>query len=143
MGVLHSNLKQSGREKAMLAFRSGDAPILVATSVAGRGLDVKDIDLVVNFSPPEDALDYVHRIGRTGRAGQKGSAVTLLRKGPDGRAMAYIAQVMRRTGKTVPKELIDALKQRRGRDREFAMQLLEGLCNFEHVERGWANFMAG
>eukprot|EP00927_Polykrikos_kofoidii_P010294 TRINITY_DN14352_c4_g1_i1.p1 TRINITY_DN14352_c4_g1~~TRINITY_DN14352_c4_g1_i1.p1 ORF type:complete len:636 (+),score=147.47 TRINITY_DN14352_c4_g1_i1:41-1948(+) len=133
--TLHSNRNQSDREKAILAFREGNVSVLFATNLAGRGLDIKEVKLVVNFDPPEDALDYVHRIGRTGRAGQRGSAITLLRRGPDGRAMAYIAQVMRRTGKFVPKDLIDALKQRRGRDMEFAAALLEGLCNFRYVDR--------
>jgi len=115
----------------------------MATNLAGRGLDIKAVKLVVNFDPPEDSLDYVHRIGRTGRAGTRGTAITLLRKGPDGRAMAYIAQVMRRTGKTVPTELIHHLKQRRGRDREFAAQLLEGLCNFEYIDRSYASQWGG
>lgn len=136
--TLHGNRKQVDREKAMVAFRSGNVPMLIATSVAGRGLDVKDIDLVVNFDPPEDGQDYVHRIGRTGRAGQRGVAVTLLRKGPDGRAMIFIAQVMRRTGLNVPAELIDALKQRRGRDTSLAVEALQGLCTFEKLDRNWA-----
>eukprot|EP00971_Amphidinium_carterae_P002187 43339-Amphidinium_carterae.1 len=57
--------------------------------------------------------------------------------------MAYIAQVMRRSGKDVPRDLIDALKQRRGRDMEFAQQLLQGLCNFEAIERQHASFFGG
>lgn len=137
--TLHGNKKQDDRERSIMRFRQGDVPVLVSTNVAGRGLDIKAIELVVNYDPPEDAGDYVHRIGRTGRAGQKGTAITLLRRGPDGRAMAYIAQVMRRTGKHVPKELIDALKQRRGRDMEFAAQLLDGLCNFQKIERTYAS----
>uniref|UniRef100_A0A7S2Q6L6 RNA helicase n=1 Tax=Zooxanthella nutricula TaxID=1333877 RepID=A0A7S2Q6L6_9DINO len=136
--TLHGNRKQVEREKAMLSFRSGEAPIMVATGVAGRGLDVKDIQMVVNYEPPEDGQDYVHRIGRTGRAGMKGVAVTLLRKGPDGRAMIYIAQVMRRTGLAVPPDLIYALKQRRGRDMCMAAEVLQGLCSFEQVDRSWA-----
>merc|ERR1711988_1113349 len=118
------------RENAIAAFRSGEIPVLIATSIAGRGLDVKDVKLVVNYDPPEDALDYVHRIGRTGRAGRKGTAITLLRKGPDSRAMIYITHVLRRTGKTVPKDLIDALKQRRGRDMSAAAEALKGLAGF-------------
>jgi len=136
--TLHGNRKQNEREKAMATFRTGEAPILVATNVAGRGLDVKDINLVVNYEPPEDGQDYVHRIGRTGRAGRKGTAMTLLRKGPDGRAMIFVAQVMRRTGLSVPPELIEALKQRRGRDMGLAAEVLTGLCNFQKVDRTWA-----
>merc|ERR1712060_889442 len=111
---------------------------MVATSIAGRGLDIKDITMVINYDPPEDGQDYVHRIGRTGRAGRKGVAITLLRKGPDGRAMIYIAQVMRRTGITVPQELIGALKQRRGRDSCLAAEVLDGLCSFQKIDRSWA-----
>merc|ERR1719384_3121313 len=96
--VLHSNKKQVERERAMDRFRTGDVPILISTSLAGRGLDVKDIQLVINWTPPEDGLDYVHRIGRTARAGRKGTAITILRRGPDGLAMVYITQVMKRTG---------------------------------------------
>lgn len=136
--TLHGHRKQADREKAMAEFRSGEAPVMIATEIAGRGLDVKDIQFVINYDPPEDGMDYVHRIGRTARAGRKGTAVTLLRKGPDGRAMIYIAQVMRRTGLDVPKELVDALKQRRGRDMCLAVETLQGLCSFEKVERNWA-----
>eukprot|EP00933_Yihiella_yeosuensis_P042656 TRINITY_DN37298_c0_g1_i1.p1 TRINITY_DN37298_c0_g1~~TRINITY_DN37298_c0_g1_i1.p1 ORF type:complete len:602 (+),score=150.71 TRINITY_DN37298_c0_g1_i1:81-1886(+) len=136
--TLHANKKQQEREKAMENFKNGDSPMMIATNVAGRGLDIKDITLVINYEPPEDGQDYVHRIGRTGRAGRKGTAITLLRKGPDGRAMIYITQVMRRTGLEVPKDLIEALKQRRGRDMSLAAQALEGLVKFEKVERDYA-----
>lgn len=135
--TLHGNKTQDARENAIAAFRSGEIPVLIATSVAGRGLDVKDVKLVINYDPPEDALDYVHRIGRTGRAGNKGTAITLLRKGPDGKAMIYITHVMRRTGKNVPKDLIDALKQRRGRDMTDAAEALKGICGQVNVVRGW------
>jgi len=135
--VLHGQKKQAEREKAMANFRSGESFMLIATNIAGRGLDVKDITLVVNYDPPEDGQDYVHRIGRTGRAGQKGTAITLLRKGPDGKAMIYIAQVMRRTGLTVPQELIYHLKQRRGRDMGLAAEALQGIVGQVNITRTW------
>lgn len=136
--VLHGNKNQKDREKAMERFKSGEAPVLVATNIASRGLDIKDIKLVVNYDPPEDAEDYVHRIGRTGRAGRKGSAVTLLRRGPDGLPMAYICQVMKRTpGCEVPADLIYALKQRRGRDMTVAADALKGLVNTVQIDRSW------
>jgi superfamily II DNA/RNA helicase len=75
---LSSLLSQANRERALDAFRSGDCPILVATDVAARGLDITDIDLVVNFDVPMQAEDYVHRIGRTGRAARFGKAITLV-----------------------------------------------------------------
>merc|ERR1719313_2921471 len=61
--TLHANKKQDERENAIARFRSGECPVLIATNVAGRGLDVKDVQCVINYDPPEDGLDYVHRIG--------------------------------------------------------------------------------
>jgi ATP-dependent RNA helicase RhlE len=75
---LSSLLSQANRERALDAFRRGEFPVLVATDVAARGLDITDIDLVVNFDVPMQAEDYVHRIGRTGRAKRTGKAVTLV-----------------------------------------------------------------
>jgi len=73
---LHGNLKQSQRDRIMGAFRTGRIEILVATDVAARGIDVDNIDLVVNFDVPQDEDHYLHRIGRTARAGRTGRAVT-------------------------------------------------------------------
>ena len=75
---LSSLLSQANRERALDAFRKGECDALVATDVASRGLDIVDIDLVVNFDVPMQPEDYVHRIGRTGRAERAGRAVTLL-----------------------------------------------------------------
>jgi ATP-dependent RNA helicase RhlE len=75
---LSSLLSQANRERCLAAFRNGEFPTLVATDVAARGLDITDIDLVVNFDVPMQAEDYVHRIGRTGRAERTGEAVTLV-----------------------------------------------------------------
>ena len=75
---LSSVLSQANRERVLAAFRRGEFPMLVATDVAARGLDISDIDLVINFDAPMQAEDYVHRIGRTGRAEREGKAVTIL-----------------------------------------------------------------
>jgi ATP-dependent RNA helicase DeaD len=75
---LHGDINQTMRERVMRNFRSGNVEVLVATDVAARGLDVNDIDLIVNLELPYDAEDYVHRIGRTGRAGRSGKAVSLV-----------------------------------------------------------------
>jgi len=75
---LHGDINQTMRERVMRNFRSANVEVLVATDVAARGLDVNDIDLIVNLELPYDAEDYVHRIGRTGRAGRKGKAVSLV-----------------------------------------------------------------
>ncbi|MEA4934549.1 MAG: DEAD/DEAH box helicase, partial [Lawsonibacter sp.] len=74
---LHGDMKQLQRTTVMNGFRKGRVSILVATDVAARGIDVSDIDYVVNFDIPKEADSYVHRIGRTGRAGHAGNAVTL------------------------------------------------------------------
>lgn len=75
---LHGDLNQVMRDRVMRNFRTGTIEVLVATDVAARGLDVNDVDLIVNYDLPHDTEDYVHRIGRTGRAGRKGSAVSLV-----------------------------------------------------------------
>ncbi len=75
---LHGDLSQAMRDRVMKNFRSSAVEVLVATDVAARGLDVDDIDLVVNIDLPYDEEDYVHRIGRTGRAGREGKAISLV-----------------------------------------------------------------
>ncbi len=76
--AVHGDLGQSQRERAMRAFRSGKVDVLVATDVAARGLDVDDVTHVINYECPEDEKAYLHRIGRTGRAGREGVAVTFV-----------------------------------------------------------------
>jgi superfamily II DNA/RNA helicase len=76
--AVHGDLGQSQRERAMRAFRSGKVDVLVATDVAARGLDVDDVTHVINYECPEDEKAYLHRIGRTGRAGRDGVAVTFV-----------------------------------------------------------------
>ncbi|MCV7175195.1 DEAD/DEAH box helicase [Mycolicibacterium sphagni] len=78
VGAVHGDLGQIAREKALKAFRTGDVDVLVATDVAARGIDIDDITHVINYQIPEDEQAYVHRIGRTGRAGKTGIAITLV-----------------------------------------------------------------
>ena len=75
---LHGDMQQVAREKALTKFREGKLKVLVATDVAARGIDVADVTHVINYSCPEDEKTYVHRIGRTGRAGASGVAVTFV-----------------------------------------------------------------
>ena len=75
--ALHGNKGQSTREKALEAFSSGEAQVLVATDIAARGIDVKNVELVVHIDPPAEHKAYVHRAGRTARAGSEGTVVTL------------------------------------------------------------------
>lgn len=77
-GVLHGDLSQNQRDRVMLKFKSGQVRVLVATDIAARGIDIDDIELVLNYHLPHDPEDYVHRIGRTGRAGRDGRAVSLV-----------------------------------------------------------------
>ena len=78
VGAVHGDLGQAAREKSLKAFRTGDIDVLVATDVAARGIDIEDVTHVINYQIPEDEQAYVHRIGRTGRAGRTGIAVTLV-----------------------------------------------------------------
>jgi superfamily II DNA/RNA helicase len=76
--AVHGDLNQAAREQALRAFRSGKVDVLVATDVAGRGIDVEGVTHVINYMCPEDETTYLHRIGRTGRAGASGIAITLV-----------------------------------------------------------------
>jgi superfamily II DNA/RNA helicase len=78
VGAVHGDLGQGAREKALKAFRTGAIDVLVATDVAARGIDIDDVTHVINYQIPEDEQAYVHRIGRTGRAGKTGVAITLV-----------------------------------------------------------------
>ncbi|OFY94644.1 MAG: hypothetical protein A3K10_04545 [Bacteroidetes bacterium RIFCSPLOWO2_12_FULL_31_6] len=75
---IHSDLEQHEREKVLIDFKNRQFQILAATDILSRGIDIKDIDLVINFDAPSDAEDYVHRIGRTGRAETPGVAITFI-----------------------------------------------------------------
>ena len=75
---MHGDLPQRTREKVLRQFENGEVRTLVATDVAARGLDLEAIAHVINYDPPDDHTGYVHRIGRTGRAGRDGAGVTLV-----------------------------------------------------------------
>lgn len=78
VGEMHSDLDQSQRESIMLDFRNNRVKILVATDIVARGIDIDDISMVINYDVPHDAEDYVHRIGRTARAGESGRSITFV-----------------------------------------------------------------
>jgi ATP-independent RNA helicase DbpA len=76
--ALHGDMEQFDRNEAIIQFRNGSAPLLVATDVAGRGIDIEGLDAIVNYDVPQQLDRYIHRIGRTGRAGMDGTAITLV-----------------------------------------------------------------
>jgi ATP-dependent RNA helicase RhlE len=96
-GVIHANKGQGNRTKTMDAFRSGETRILVATDIAARGIDVDDISHVFNFDQPTEPETYVHRIGRTARAGADGTAISFC----DTEEKKYLRQVERLLGKPI------------------------------------------
>lgn len=97
-GVIHANKGQGNRTKTMEAFRAGETPVLVATDLAARGIDVDDISHVFNFDMPTEPETYVHRIGRTARAGASGSAVSFC----DTEEKRLLKQVEHLLGTTIP-----------------------------------------
>mmetsp|Transcript_55358 Transcript_55358/g.154178 ORF Transcript_55358/g.154178 Transcript_55358/m.154178 type:complete len:599 (-) Transcript_55358:657-2453(-) len=102
--AIHGDKDQQQRDSALNDLKQGRIKVLVCTDVAARGLDIKGVGLVVNFDPANNAEDYVHRIGRTGRAGAKGVAMTFL-TAEDGNKARSIVEVMERTGQEAPPEL--------------------------------------
>ncbi|KAK4694915.1 ATP-dependent RNA helicase DDX46/PRP5, partial [Lecanoromycetidae sp. Uapishka_2] len=101
---IHGGKDQIDRDSAIDDFKKGITPILTATSVAARGLDVKELKLVVNYDAPNHLEDYVHRAGRTGRAGNTGTAVTFITPDQE-RYSLDIAKALRQSGQEVPEEL--------------------------------------
>ncbi|EKM59396.1 uncharacterized protein PHACADRAFT_249858 [Phanerochaete carnosa HHB-10118-sp] len=103
---LHGGKDQIDRDQTIADFKSGVVPIVIATSVAARGLDVKQLKLVINYDAPNHMEDYVHRAGRTGRAGNKGTCVTFITPEQD-RYSVDIYRALKASNAAVPKELED------------------------------------
>ncbi|KAL9594665.1 MAG: hypothetical protein Q9219_006903 [cf. Caloplaca sp. 3 TL-2023] len=101
---IHGGKDQIDRDSTIADFKAGVIPILIATSVAARGLDVKQLKLVVNYDAPNHLEDYVHRAGRTGRAGNTGTAVTFITSEQD-RYAVDIAKALKQSGQDVPDDL--------------------------------------
>lgn len=96
---IHSDLEQDAREQALMDFRSRKLKILVATDILSRGIDIEDIDLVINFDVPNDGEDYVHRIGRTARAATEGTAYTFVSP----KEQSRFSRIEQLIGRDVPK----------------------------------------
>lgn len=96
---LHGDMSQFERDQVMNQFRIGTIQLLVATDVAARGLDIPSLPLVINYSPPNIANEYIHRVGRTGRAGKPGEAITLCAKNE----LDYLSEIENLLDKKIPK----------------------------------------
>jgi ATP-dependent RNA helicase RhlE len=110
--TLHSDRNQSQRNKALASFKSGRARILVATDVAARGIDVDDITFVINYEVPGSPEDYIHRVGRTARAGRDGSALTLV--SPEEEAM--LSTIESTTGISLERERLSGFSDGRSEE---------------------------
>lgn len=104
--ALHGDMRQSARNRTVERLRRGKLRVLVATDVAARGLDIKDISHVINFDLPMVAQDYIHRIGRTGRAGVTGTAISLVGPG-DG---IKLGRIERLTAQKLDRQVIPGLE---------------------------------
>ena len=104
-GSIHGNKNQTARTAALARFKDGSCPLLVATDVAARGLDIPNVGLVINYTFPLTIEDYVHRIGRTGRAGQTGRSHTFFQPTDKSHA-GELQQVLRQAGQDVPDALL-------------------------------------
>lgn len=106
VGALHGDMNQNDRFKALEAFKDGSVNVLVATDVAARGLDIPDVQLVINVTFPLTTEDFVHRCGRTGRAGKTGKAVTFFTGENHEKSLAgEFMRVLRDAGAEIPKEM--------------------------------------
>merc|ERR1711972_804265 len=102
---IHGDRLQREREEALYDFRTGSKPILVATAVAARGLDIPNVAHVINYDMPDDVDEYVHRIGRTGRVGNLGKATSFVDPEGDGDVMPKLVDMLTKVGVEVPEFL--------------------------------------
>ena len=124
---LHGDMTQQMRERVLARFRESTIEVLIATDVAARGLDVDDIDLVVNYEIPHDPEDYVHRIGRTGRAGRSGRAVSFV----FGRDIYRLQTIEKYTRQSIRRERVPSQEQVEGKRADKLFQTIQ-----ERLESG-------
>lgn len=124
---LHGDLKQSQRDKVMSKFRSGSIDILIATDVAARGIDVDDVDMVFNYDVPQDVEYYVHRIGRTARAGREGVAISFV----VGRDRHRIKDIEKYTNTKIKRRDIPTLKDMEDRKNDILLKNIK-----DEIEKG-------
>jgi superfamily II DNA/RNA helicase len=129
VAALHGDMTQGARNKTIDAMRRGKIRLLVATDVAARGLDVSGISHVINFDLPKAAEDYVHRIGRTGRAGASGIAISFASI----KELSYLERIERYIGKSLPEEQIPGLEPSRPMQRLSARKSGGGNTNSRYA----------
>ena len=105
--TLHGDRLQEQREEALANFRSGKHPVLIATNIAARGLDIPNVHQVINFELPSDIGEYVHRIGRTGRCGNHGKAISFYESSRDKRIAKEILQTLKDSKQEIPDWLFE------------------------------------
>lgn len=115
---IHGNREQSDREQALADIKSGDVNILIATDVASRGIDIEDITYVVNYDFPRNIEEYVHRVGRTGRANRTGISLSFMTRSDWGSA-AELIEILKEADQVIPAEVIamaERFKAKKERD---------------------------
>ena len=123
---LHGDMKQQFRTRVMEQYKAKNYPILIATDVAARGIDVDDIDLVVNYDIPQDFEYYIHRVGRTGRAGKKGKAVTLV----SGKSqLKFMKEISKYTKTIIPSRPLPTSEQLEEKNRLLYIEKVKRACS--------------
>lgn len=142
--AIHGNKSQSARQKALEGFRAGSSRVLVATDIAARGIDVDDVTHVINFEIPNIAESYVHRIGRTARAGTSGIAISFC----DAEERSFIREIEKLTGQKIPVQLeqpfhSETVANSRILSPGKAKAAIEGFAKSEHKPRPRRKFFSG
>lgn len=131
--ALHGGKSQMQRSEALDKFKDGKYDILIATDVAGRGLDIKEVDFVINYDCPQDIDKYSHRIGRTGRAGRSGTAITIVTKEDEG-MYYYLVQYMRATNQEIPFDLENHPRAKNPSGTENGKEINDGIVYASKTE---------
>jgi len=115
--AIHGDKKQDQRERVLSDFKNSRISVMIATDVASRGIHVNDISLVINYDFPQQLEDYIHRVGRTGRAGTFGHAITFFDMKKDGKKARGLAKILQKAKQEVPPQLLNAPSYGGGRHR--------------------------
>ncbi|MEI8377684.1 MAG: DEAD/DEAH box helicase [bacterium] len=126
---LHGDMNQNQREKVMKSFKEGSTEILVATDVAGRGIDVNDVEAVFNYDLPRDDEDYIHRIGRTGRAGKKGMAFTFV----SGKQVYNLKRIEKSNGSLIQRQNVPTLNELEATKINFYVSKIKDMLEVGHL----------